>query len=61
VNAFVVTLFVPSVDDMIEKAIAAGAMVAMAKFAVKGMGWTAYLIDTEKNVFGLFQKDAEAA
>ena len=34
--------------------------MALPKFAVKGLGWTAYLIDTEKNVFGLFQEDATA-
>lgn len=61
VNAFVVTLFVSSVDETVEKAVAAGAMVAMAKFAVKGIGWTAYLIDTEKNIFGIFQRDEGAA
>ncbi len=60
-NAFVVTLLVPSIDDYVAKATAAGAMVALPKFAVKAMGWTVYLIDTEKNIFGLFQQDAEAA
>ena len=60
VNGFVVTLMVTALDDMIEKAIAAGASLLMARFAVKGMGWTAYLMDTEKNVFGLFQQDAAA-
>ena len=59
-NAFVVTLLVPSIDDYIEKAVKAGAIVALPKFAVKGMGWTAYLVDTEKNIFGLFQEDANA-
>jgi predicted enzyme related to lactoylglutathione lyase len=59
-NAFVVTLLVESVDGTVEKALAAGALVAMDKFAVKGLGWTAYLIDTEKNIFGLFQEDAQA-
>ena len=59
-NAFVVTLLVPSLDATIEKSVAAGAIVALPKFAVKGMGWTAYMIDTEKNIFGLFQEDADA-
>ena len=59
-NAFVVTLLVPSLDDYAEKAIAAGAKIALPKFPIKGLGWTAYLIDTEKNIFGLFQEDASA-
>src|SRR3954470_4542779 len=57
-NAFVVTLLVQSVDASVEKALAAGALVALPKFAIKTLGWTAYLIDTEKNIFGLFQEDA---
>jgi predicted enzyme related to lactoylglutathione lyase len=61
INAFVVTLAVPAIDDYMAKAVSAGAMVTMPKFAVPGMGWTAYLIDTEKNVFGLFQVDGSAA
>ncbi len=36
-------------------------MVALPKFSVKNVGWTAYLSDTEKNSFGLFQMDANAA
>ena len=59
-NAFVVKLLVASVDGYVDKAVAAGALLALPKFAVKGMGWTVYLIDTEKNVFGLFQQDAAA-
>ena len=60
-NAFVVTLAVKSLDATLEKALAGGAKLAMAKFPIKGFGWTAYLIDTEKNIFGLFQEDAGAA
>ena len=60
-DAFVVTLLVELVDASVEKALAAGALVALPNFAVKGLGWTAYLIDTEKNIFGLFQEDANAA
>lgn len=59
-SSFVVTLLVASLDETMAKAVAAGAIVAMDKFALPGIGWTAYLIDTEKNIFGLFQKDAEA-
>jgi predicted enzyme related to lactoylglutathione lyase len=60
INGFVVTLMVTALDAMVEKSVAAGAMLMMPKFAIKGIGWTAYLIDTEKNVFGLFQPDAAA-
>ena len=40
-NAFVVTLLVSSLDGTKEKALAAGAKLAMDKFAIKGLGWTA--------------------
>lgn len=60
VNGFVVTLYVTTLDEMIPKAEAAGAKPVMAKFPIKGIGWTAYLIDTEMNMFGLFQKDENA-
>jgi len=59
-SAFVVTLGVSSLDGTLEKALARGGIVAMAKFAIPGMGWQAYLIDSEKNVLGLFQPDDQA-
>jgi uncharacterized protein len=60
-NAYVVTLGVSSVDDYMKKATAAGAIVALPKWAIRGIGWQAYLIDTEKNIFGLHQSDSAAA
>lgn len=59
-SSFVVTLLVDSVDDTMQKALAAGAITAMDKFAVPGVGWSAYLIDTEKNIFGIFRPDPDA-
>jgi predicted enzyme related to lactoylglutathione lyase len=59
-NAYVVTLGVPSIDDYLRKATAAGAIIALAKWAIPGIGWQAYLIDTEKNIFGLHQGDPNA-
>jgi predicted enzyme related to lactoylglutathione lyase len=60
-NAFVVTLGVTSLDEYIGKCLAAGAVIAMPKMAIPGIGWQAYLIDSEKNVFGLHQSDPGAA
>jgi predicted enzyme related to lactoylglutathione lyase len=59
-NAFVTTMGVASLDDYVDKCLVAGATVAMAKMAIPGIGWQAYLIDTEKNIFGLHQSDSEA-
>jgi predicted enzyme related to lactoylglutathione lyase len=51
---------VPSVDDAIEAVVAAGGTEVMPKMAVPGVGWTAYFMDTEQNVFGVMQFDPSA-
>ncbi|HYO89892.1 MAG TPA: hypothetical protein VER79_14690 [Candidatus Limnocylindrales bacterium] len=60
-NAFVCTVAVESVDAAVEAAEKAGATVAMPKGPIMGMGWGAYLIDTEGNLFGVFTMDTNAA
>lgn len=57
----VFTVNVASVDEMIEKAQSLGAIVALPKQAIPTMGRLAYLIDTEKNIFGIMQSDPQAA
>lgn len=59
-NAFVCTVQVDSYDDIEKKILAAGGTVAMPKFALAGMAWQGYYIDTEGNTFGLHQADANA-
>jgi predicted enzyme related to lactoylglutathione lyase len=59
-NAFVVTIGVPDIIAYLKKAIHAGAAVAMPKMAIPGIGWQAYLIDPEKNIIGLHQRDPAA-
>jgi predicted enzyme related to lactoylglutathione lyase len=60
VNAFVCTVDVPSVDEYVAKATAKGATVAMPKMAVPGVGWLAYVKDTEGNILGMMQMDRDA-
>lgn len=60
VNAFVCTIAVSSVDDLLAKAVAAGASVAVSKMPIKGVGWVAYIKDTEGNIVGLLQDDSSA-
>lgn len=60
-NAYVCTIVVPSFDEYAEKIIAKGGKVAMPKFALVGMAWQGYFIDTEGNTFGLHQIDEKAA
>jgi uncharacterized protein len=52
---------VESVDEYTKKARRLGAEEVMSKTPVKGMGWFAWLKDTEGNVFAIWQTDEKAA
>ena len=52
---------VESVDDYAHKAKRLGAEAVMPKTPVKGMGWFAWLKDTEGNIFGIWEMDEQAA
>ena len=60
VNAYVCTIGVASVDECVDKAVGAGARVALPKMAIKGVGWLAYCKDPEGNIFGVMQDDEKA-
>ncbi len=59
-NAFVCSMEVANFDDMAAKVASHGGQVAMPKFAVPGVCWQGYFIDTEGNTFGIFQPDPAA-
>lgn len=59
-NAFVCTMAVDDYDAMAAEIEAAGGKVAMPKFALVGMAWQGYFIDTEGNTFGIHQADENA-
>ena len=61
VSGYVCTVEVDDLDRFLGQATAAGATIAVAKLAVKGVGWLAYCRDTEDNIFGLMQPDTGAA
>jgi predicted enzyme related to lactoylglutathione lyase len=50
------TIDVPSVDEFIKK-ILAGGKVVQQKMPIPGIGYAAYCVDTEGNVFGIMQSD----
>jgi len=58
--AFVCSIDVPSVDEYAERVTAHGGAIAIPKTALPGVGWLAYARDTEGNIIGLAQEDAEA-
>jgi hypothetical protein len=60
VNAFVCTIGVPDTDGFVAKATKSGGTVALPKMAVPGVGWLAYVKDTEGNILGLMQPDTNA-
>jgi predicted enzyme related to lactoylglutathione lyase len=60
-NAFVCTVGVGDFDETAARIEAAGGQVALPKYALPGMAWQGYFIDTEGNTFGVHQPDADAA
>jgi hypothetical protein len=60
-NAYVCSVEVADFDGATALILAEGGMVAMAKFAVPGVCWQGYFLDTEGNTFGIFQPDEAAA
>lgn len=59
-NAYVCTVQVDNYDEIAKKIELAGGKVAMPKFALAGMAWQGYFLDTEGNTFGLHQTDPNA-
>ncbi len=59
-NAFVCTIEVEDYDATDKKIAEAGGIVALPKFALPGMAWQGYYIDTEGNTFGIHQVDKNA-
>jgi predicted enzyme related to lactoylglutathione lyase len=55
VNAFVCTISVENIDDILAKIETAGGTVATHKMDVPGVGWLAYRKDPEGNIFGVLQ------
>ena|SRR3989338_298510 len=59
-NAYVCTMQVDNFDETAKKILSAGGIVAMPKFALAGMAWQGYFLDTEGNTFGVHQPDKNA-
>lgn len=59
-NAFVCSVQVDDFDQIAEKIVARGGIVALPKFAVPNRCWQGYFLDPEGNTFGLFQVDESA-
>jgi uncharacterized protein len=60
-NAAVLTIGVEDFDATAARIERAGGRVALPKFAMPGMAWQGYFLDTEGNTFGIHQPDENAA
>jgi predicted enzyme related to lactoylglutathione lyase len=60
VNAYVCTSMVADVDASVAQAVKLGGGVALPKMPIPGLGWLAYVKDTEGNILGLMQSDPAA-
>jgi predicted enzyme related to lactoylglutathione lyase len=61
VTCWVCTVNVDDVDAYVERALSGGGTVALPRMAVPGVGWLAYVKDSEGNILGMMQEDATAA
>lgn len=59
-NAFTCSMEVRDFDATAEKILGLGGIVALPKFAVPGVCWQGYFLDTDNNTFGIFQPDPNA-
>jgi uncharacterized protein len=59
-NAFTCSMQVASFDQTADLILKNGGQVALAKFAIQGRCWQGYFIDTDNNVFGIFEVDENA-
>jgi predicted enzyme related to lactoylglutathione lyase len=60
VVSYVCTIQVASVDDTVKTVLANNGTLALPKMPIPGVGWLAYLKDTEGNIFGVMQPNAAA-
>jgi len=59
-NAYVCSMEVSTFDASAERIHEAGGQIALPKFAIPGVCWQGYFLDTEGNTFGIFQPDPNA-
>ncbi|WP_394339714.1 VOC family protein [Methanosarcina flavescens] len=60
IGTYICTIDVPNIDEYLRRIQKSGGIVTMEKKPIRGVGWYAYCLDTEKNIFGVMQPDKEA-
>ena len=61
VFGYVCTIDTADLDATLKAAIANGGAEALPRHAIPGVGWLAYVKDTEGNILGIMQNDPSAA
>lgn len=59
-SGYACTMGVADYDSTEQKILVNGGQVALPKYALPGMAWQGYYIDTEGNIFGIHQPDENA-
>ncbi|WP_442599993.1 VOC family protein [Neobacillus sp. D3-1R] len=59
-NGYACTMGVEDYNSTEAKILDLGGQVAMPKYALPGMAWQGYYLDTEGNIFGIHQPDENA-
>ncbi|WP_147533489.1 VOC family protein [Bacillus marasmi] len=59
-NGYACTMGVADYDTTEAKILENGGKVALPKYALPGMAWQGYYLDTEGNIFGIHQPDEKA-
>jgi hypothetical protein len=60
VNSYVCTVGTDDLDRSLAKSTQAGGTVVLPKMPIPGVGWLAYVKDTEGNILGMMQSDPAA-
>lgn len=52
---------VVDIDEVLSRVATCGGHIVQAKLAIPGVGWSAYVVDSEGNTIGLFESDTNTA
>jgi predicted enzyme related to lactoylglutathione lyase len=59
-NAFTCSIEVKNFDETAKAILANGGIVTVQKMAIPGRCWEGYFLDTDQNVFGIFEVNENA-
>ncbi|WP_338041698.1 VOC family protein [Methanosarcina barkeri] len=57
ISTYICTIGVQDIDEYLIRIQKHGGKITMEKKPISGVGWYAYCLDTERNIFGIMQQD----